>query len=176
MEELTKTIVRDAELEAETIVKEAKKQQQQALKTVKEKIKSEFDGALKRAKSEGELNAIMEVAKLKRQAKSDVLSERQKILNELKAAVEEQLIKKSEHFFKETIKEGKKIFKKPVIEVGKAFTSVLKKMKVSAKEVDNLIGMRIGEDGYWLSVEIPDIVDAYFEENYSEIVKELFGE
>ena len=128
MEDLTKAILKNAEAEAETLVKEARQKQQQVLGALKNRLKSEIEEAIEGSQETGRQEAAMNAAKIRRNVRGKILEQELEVFNELKSAIRQMLAKNPKGVFEAAIKEGKKQFKNPQVEVGTNFAGLLKQM------------------------------------------------
>jgi|GEM_PF-2905428 len=173
--QLTEAILAQAKAEARKLMDGAKLERERRLKKAKEDAKAVIDRALADAKNEGRAEAMVEATRISRRTHSNEMADRKEVFDDFRRAVENGLRKNPKALFEKAVKEAKHQFKQPVVEAGPSFVPVLKQMRVAAKSVKGLDGMRIGQDGVWLSVEIRDMVDQYFEIHYADLLESLFG-
>lgn len=176
MEKLTQSILANAEAEAEKLVKQAKLERERRLRSVKKEAKTRVKEVKQEAKKEGKQRAETKATRMMREARTGEMVQEKQTFEALKSAVEKQLRKNPRKLFRAVVKAGRKEFKRPKVEAGKEFMPALKKMRVKAKAVDGLDGIRIGKDDVWLSAEIPEVVDQYFEDNYPQLMEQFFGD
>lgn len=172
MAALENLIVSRAERDAKVILKEAKAKRKKGLSQAKKVLDESYQKELELAKKRAEGESSVKAGELHTQFNRWKLAKETEIFGMLRSLLIAEFEKSPKKLFSKVLKNGKKEFIKPTIWVGSSLKGLFR-----GAVVDKTIrGMRIGQDKIYVSAEIEDVVDAYLEKNYSQILGELFGE